>query len=273
MMMKLRLTVLLLMITTVLFAQQKYADHLVLRQGKTITCQVREIGDDEIKYVVEGYRDDLVFGIDKNKVERIIFGDGREIEVFDSMFGAENYADQRKDAFKFHFFSPLSNATAISYERSLKPGRSVEATLGIIGLGIEEMAFSGDEDASGVNLKLGYKFIKDPDFYLKGMRYAHLLKGAYFKPELAFASYTYTPYEWLGNNQTRVEENVFVAALILNVGKQWIFSNRFLVDFSVGGGYGFGSNDSGASRHYGFTGADGDIPLVVTSSFSIGFLL
>lgn len=267
----------LMLCSVLLFAQETFTDRLELTEGKTIVCKVREIGDDEIKYVMEGYRDDLQFGIDKNKVARIVFGDGRVMELSDSMFGSENYTDQRKNAFKFHFFSPLTGATAFSYERSLKPGRSMEFGLGIIGLGSNDLSLNDSDDASGAYFKLGYKFIKSPDFYLKGMKYAHLLKGAYFKPEIALSAFNYIPgnnFYWGDPNweTPNDEENVLMAAFILNVGKQWIFSDRFLVDWHIGAGYGFGDNDSNTARHYGFLGADGSTPLVLNSGFKVGLL-
>ncbi|HET6557407.1 MAG TPA: hypothetical protein VFG54_08850 [Prolixibacteraceae bacterium] len=277
---KFPLTVLLMLFSVLLFAQQRYADRLLLIKGKSIVCEVREIGDDEIKYVLEGYRDDLLFGIDKNKVARIIFSDGREMELSDSMFGSENYDDQHKNAFKFHFFSPLTEATAISYERSLKPGSSLELGLGIIGLGSNDLSYDDSRDASGAYFKLGYKFIKSPDFYLKGMRYAHLLKGTYFKPEIALSAYNYIPNYarywggtgWETPNGVENKENVLMAAFILNVGKQWVFADRFLVDWHIGAGYGFGQNDSHTSRHFAFLGADGSAPLVLSSGFKVGLL-
>jgi hypothetical protein len=262
--------VFILFLSNMIFAQNKVGDQLILRDGTIIVCEVREIGDDEIKYAQQGFRSDLVFGIDKNKVERILFSDGRELKLSDSMFGKENYAQQRKNAIKFHFFSPLTGATAISYERSLQPGRSIEAGLGIIGLGKDLYSYK----ASGFYANVGYKFIKDPDFYLKGMKYAHVLKGAYFKPELAFSSYQYSGnMYWIGNTPDPTEKRVLLGAFILNVGKQWVFGNRFLVDWSVGGGYGFGDNDeSGNARHFAFTGATSSTPLVINSSFKIGLL-
>ena len=261
-------TLFILFISTVLFAQDKFGDKLIQRDGKIIVCQVREIGDDEIKYVQEGFRSDLVFGIDKNKVESIIFSDGRELKLSDSMFGKENYAQQRKNALKFNFFSPLTGATAFSYERSLKPGSSIEVGLGIIGLGQELDNYK----ASGVYVNVGYKFIKDPDFYLKGMRYAHVLKGAYFKPELAFSIYKYDHKYWNGYNPD-TEISVNMGAFILNVGKQWVFANRFLVDWYVGAGYGLSLNgESGDARHFAFIGAADNMPLVINSGFRVGFL-
>jgi len=266
---RLILTAFILFLSTVLFAQIKFGDQIIQRDGKIIVCEVREIGDDEIKYILEGFRSDLIFGVDKNKVESIVFSDGRELKFTDSMFGKDNYAQQRKNALKFHFFSPLSGATAFSYERSLKPGSSIEAGLGIIGLDMDDVS----NGSSGLYANIGYKFIKDPDFYLKGMRYAHVLKGSYFKPELAFSTYSYTR-QMYGNYPMVIQNNerVMMGAFILNIGKQWVFANRILVDWYVGAGYGFGKNDESHSRHFAFTGATDSTPLVVNSSFRVGFL-
>lgn len=267
---KLKITLLFLFLSMVLFAQEKFTDQLINRDGSVIVCKVREIGDDEVKYVLQEYDSDVVFGIDKNKVASILFGDGRELKFSDSMHGSENYSDQRKNALKFNFFSPLTYASSFSYEHNLKPGRSVEAGIGFIGLGQRPEGYR----ASGVFMNAGYKFIKDPDFYLKGMRYAHLLKGSYFKPELAMSIYKYSNHTLMGNNTVAdPDTNVAMFALILNVGKQWVFADRFLIDWYIGAGYGFGRNDeSDNARHFAFIGGTSDSPLVLNSGFRIGFL-
>lgn len=266
---KLRFTSFLLLLSTLIFAQGKFGDRLIQRNGNVIVCQVREIGDDEIKYVMEGYRDDLLFGIDKNKVKTIVFADGREMNIEDSMYGKGSYDDQRKNALKFYFFSPLFGASTIGYERSIRPGRSLEVALGIIGLGTEDATF---KESDGFHFNIGYKFIKDPDFYMKGMKYAHILKGAYFKPELALSSYHYIEKDWyIYNEETALKGDVLMGAFILNVGKQWVYSDRFLVDWFVGAGYGFGDN-SGNDYHYGFSGGGKDFPMVFKGGFKIGLL-
>ncbi len=129
---KLKLTLFLIFLSSILIAQEKFSDQIIKRDGETISCKVREGGDDEIKYIVDGFRSDVVFGIDKNKVASVVFSDGNELKFSDSMAGKENYDLQRRNALKVNFFSPLTGATAYSYERSLQPGRSIEAGIGII---------------------------------------------------------------------------------------------------------------------------------------------
>ena len=267
---RVKLMVFFLFVTVALSAQNKFADKVIKRNGEVIVCEVREVGDDEIKYVLADYRSDLIFGIDKNKVLSITFSDGHELKFSDSMYGSENYSTQRKNAFKFNFFSPLMGATAFGYERSLRPGRSIDTRLGIIGLGQDLDGYK----ASGVYVSAGYKFIKDPDYYVKGMRYAHLLKGAYFKPEIALSCYTYSNRTYFGNHTvSEPDTKVRLGAFILNVGKQWVFADRFLVDWYIGAGYGFGKNDEdGNSNHFAFIGATDGTSFVINSGFRVGFL-
>jgi hypothetical protein len=68
------------------------------------------------------------------------------------------------------------------------------------------------------------------------------------------------------------DQKVTMFAFILNVGKQWVFADHFLVDWYVGAGYGSGKNDSDNDRHFAFIGGSGGTPFVLNSGFRIGFL-
>lgn len=181
-MIKKNIAIILLILNTVSLCAQ---DKIVSLGKDTIKCFIHEIGDTEIKYSMEGYRADLLFGIDKNKIKDVIFADGRTLHFKDSMHDPSYYENQRKNALKINFLSPLFGSTGFSFERSLGVARSIEGDLGIIGLGFNNIY----NNPKGIYLKCGYKFIKGPDYYLKGMHYAHILKGAYIKPEIAFSSY------------------------------------------------------------------------------------
>ena len=164
-------------------------DKLVKVNGDTIVCKVKEILDDEIKYTDPKLRSDLVFGIDKNKIKSISFEDGTEMSISDSMYGAANYEGQSKNIIKTRIFGLLTNCVDLTYERSIKPGHSYEVTLGYIGAGVD----MNDMDQKGVYAKVGYKFFFSSDYYEKGTRYSHLLKGTYFRPEFAFSGYSFQP--------------------------------------------------------------------------------
>ena len=266
---KLQMTLVLLFVVTILIAQEKFEDKLIRRDGKIISCKVREIGDDEIKYSEEGMRSDILIGIDKNKVASIVFADGREMKMADSMSNSEDYATQRKNAFKVNVFLPISGAFELGYERSLVPGRSFDSSFGIIYASHDQ---GNDMDASGIFLKAGYKFIKDPDFYLKGMRYAHILKGAYVKPELVFSTFTFnSDYSW-ARSPTNQRTSVAKFAVMLNAGKQVVYSNRFLFEWFIGAGYVLGGSDE-TYRYFAFLGGgETGTSFVMTGGIRVGLL-
>lgn len=259
--------------SVVAFAQDK----IYKRNNEVIICEITELGEDEVKYTMEE-TDDLVYVIDKDRIEKIVFESGKEMVFHGKMNDPELYLGQNKNAFKVGMFSPMTGALSLGYERSLKPGASVEGTLGLIGVGIEEARY---DNPVGAYIKAGYKFINTPDFALKGMRYSHVLKGGYVKPEFAFSTYQRDMSLYNGQTGTYTEsrENIVAGALILNFGKQWVMSNVFLIDLYGGIGYGFDNMKSkqnyydyyGPSYHYGFT-VGGEIPLAFTAGFKVGFL-
>lgn len=242
-------------------------DRIIKISKDTIMCQIKEIGDDEIKYSQKEYKGDVIFGIDKNKVSLIIFSDGKQLSITNSMFDAAQYEKQRKNALKIGLLSPLFGATSFTYEKSIKPGRSIEGTLGIIGLGTD----IGGNGASGVYLKFGYKFIKTPDYYNKGTRFDHILKGGYFRPEISFSNYSINSELGLTNSGgPKVTNTMF--AFMLNIGKQWVFDDHFLIDWFAGLGYGFGEAKQNIAWHYAFVGGVPGFPLAFTTGIRIGFL-
>jgi len=250
-------------------------DQIIKKNNDTLNCKIKEVAMDEIKYSLPDFPSDVSFSVDKDVVHKVVFSNGKELVIKKEMTNPANYIDDKKNAIKLDFLSPLTGNLTLSYERSLKPARSIEGTIGIIGLGADP----NDLDPRGVFTKFAMKFIKSPDFYLRGMRYAHLLKGSYIKPEIQFGYYSRLndmfyedPYGYYGGYYQERKENI-TFAIMLNIGKQWVFDNSFLVDWYVGVGYGFDSNDDSYSEyHYSFAHAGDDLPLSFTAGLKIGFL-
>jgi hypothetical protein len=258
------LSVLLMLLSVQIIDAQ---DRIFKRDGDIIECKVGEIGSVEIKYTLAEYGPDLQFGILKSKIDKVMFADGRELMIdhlesareTTEMNSTDLFLVQRRNAIKMAFLSPLTGVTSFSYERVLTPGRSIEFTLSLIGLG-----FNNPEDAAGLGLKAGYKFIRSPDHYIQGMRYAHILKGGYVKPEFSFARY----------NLRSKDEKVIKAALMVNLGKQWVFSDVFLVDLYFGAGYGMTSSRIEDPEYpHDFVVVDPTFPLALDAGFRLGFLI
>lgn len=240
-------------------------DRIIKRDGEVVECKILEVGSEEIKYSLAEYNFQVTFSIDNRLVDKILFENGQEL-VIDHAAAARESAEtnsddlfliQNKNAVKLNFLSPISGVTTASYERAIKPGQSFEGSLGVIGLG-----FNNPNDALGLGFKAGYKFMRSPDFYLEGMRYAHILKGGYVRPELVFASY----------NLRDGDRNVTKFAALLNIGKQWVFSDVFLVDLFFGFGYGYSNAEEFEDWPYFIAVGTDNVPLAATWGLRIGFL-
>jgi hypothetical protein len=262
----------LIALMAIFVTQSVVAQDVILKKDNNlINCKIKEVGLDEIKYSLPDYPADLIFSIDKDNITKIIFEGGKEMTFQKEMTNPENYKDNKKNALKINFLSPLMGSTSFSYERSLKPGRSMEGTIGIIGLGLDP----NGENPGGAFVKFGYKFIKDPDFYLRGMRYAHILKGGYLKPEISLAFFGHDTYDYYVDYYPYTSydrrENVVSGTLQLVMGKQWVFDNAFLIDMYSGVGYGFTTGDYGGLS-YGYVIGDNSFPISFSAGLKIGFL-
>lgn len=275
--MKISITVLLVLFCTLLsFAQDK----IYKKDKSIIECTIKEIGINEIKYrLPEGELEDSpIISISVTEVLKVVLSSGRVVEFKDPLTDPSSYAEDKKHALKIHFLSPLFEHTAFSYEKSIRPGRSFEAEFGIIGLGFDSNEL---EKSSGIFLSSGYKFMKTPDFYSSRYKYAHILKGSYVKPQIALSFYN-NEYESFSSSGIETKDQSIVAgALLINLGKQIIYDDFFLIDYSFGIGYGFSNQGSQnfaeeenfRNNHFGFIMGDSDIPIAITARLKIGILL
>ena len=263
--MKNLITLLLIFLSLTAIAQDK----IIKKTGDIINCEVTEIGLDEIKYFYAD-KPKVSFSIDKGLVTKIIFGSGEEMKIeSNNLKNPEFYADQSKHAVKLNFLSPLSGSTEIVYEKNIKPGKSWETSLGIIGLGFD----LNETKPRGLYGKFAYKFMRTPDFYMNRMRYAHILKGSYIAPEIAVRYFSYDDYEYnylffRSDSKTRKED--FGFAVTLKLGKQWVFDDSFLVDWFFGIGYGISSANE--ALNHGFIAGPSEAPFAFTSGLRVGWV-
>ena len=150
-------------------------------------------------------------------------------------------SQQSRQVFKLNLFSIFTGSTEISYEHWLKKRRSIEASVGIIGLGRQlrfdnkVTALSGMRHAaSGAYLGAGYKFIYSLD--ARRFRYnIHLLDGPYFKPTIYYGQYKERFARQMGSLEPEIaKQRVSFLALQLEVGQQWVFGNVVSLDLYFG---------------------------------------
>jgi hypothetical protein len=221
-------------------------DKLYKKNGEVIVAHVIEVGTDEIKYKLFKEPDGPIYAIDKSSLIKIVFENGRIETYKENLEDPELYVSQKKSALKIYFLSPLFGHTQLSYEKSIKPGRSWEATASIVGLG-RNYVFSYDytnntyttykRSATGLILGAGYKFSKRPDFLLKGMKYSHLLQGSYLEPMFSLGAYGENRIDNKTNIPQLERKTVVFGSLMVQLGKQWVFGESMLLDINIGLGY------------------------------------
>lgn len=262
--------------TSIIVPMAQTQDSIILRNGKIIIGTVKEIGTSEIKYSTPEYKADLLFSIAIKDVLKVAFSDGKT-KLFDiqpelseniEQNSMELFKIQKKNAIKIDFLGLANNMLSLTYERCLKPARALEFSLGFVGLGVAEK----DDNASGILFRGGYKLTRSPEFYIKGMRYAHIMKGPYLKFEFDFASYSIESY-----NYSYLEPGKYTLtkwAFLMVFGKQWVYNDNFVVDLYSGIGLGRNNlEDIDFSFPYGFSTFGKEFPIAFSFGLRFGFLL
>jgi hypothetical protein len=270
-----RLHIFLLFAFTCLAASLAAQDIIVKHNGDSLLVKVVEVGTSEVKYRLPEEADGPLYGLEKFEIRSIRYKSGRT-EYFEvNPIAPEPISEQKVHAIKLDLLSPVFGYTKLSYEHSMKPGRSIEASVNIIGLG-NDIEFTSDgttREPRGVGLSVGYKFIKQPDYYMPGMRLRHIMHGAYAKPTLhvGFYSENYQGYE--NFNYFIKRRNVAYYGGIVEIGKQWVFDNVFLIDLYFGLGLG-GHTFNDSSTHWGVVRFGGEnFGGLLNGGFKVGVLL
>lgn len=232
----------------------------------------------------------------ENKMKKIIF-------LFFALSSFNNVSAQTDSVankqpplniFKFNFFSPLLGHSMFSYEREIKPNRSREFSLSIIGAGQNMNKIyssqTGDyiygERQLGASLGYGYRFYMPRKSAYKYNKQVPSLTGFYFKPTVYGNIFVDDPT--LYNDVVLNQDVVLSAALLMEVGWQAIVGKVFSVDFYGGFGYGvvnidfnsfenqnrinpaFGSNKN--SNNYTFNRFGRTVGLALSGGFKIGLV-
>lgn len=272
------LTGMLLLGKTDLFAQ----DLIILKvKSDTLKVKVTEVGVDEVKYKPWPVNEkDPVIALEKKLIRKVILESGTTLIFFlDDIEDPKNYVGQRKHLLKLDIVSPTLGVTSIAYEKSIKPGRSYEIGVGAVGLGFN----TSELDLAGAFIRAGYKFINTPDVTTRSMRFSHLLKGGYIRPELVFINYIYRTINYLPSSSNATFRNTG-GAFVVNFGKQYVFSNIFAIDVFAGLGVGSqntiltsGSVNSSWDVNLGgigfLSGMDGEITPAFQCGLKLGVLL
>lgn len=278
-----------LLVPVILVAQDK----IYKKGGEVLDVKILEVSPDEIKYKLFNDTESPIFIIDKDRLLKVIYQNGREETYQSTLNDSELYIGQKRNIVKINFLSPLLGYTQLAYEHNIKPGRSFEASVGIIGLGkkqeLDNWSFGpsrGYLEQRGVFASFGYKFIKQPDFRYRNEKYTHILQGSYIKPEIMLGSFSQNNY----HQQQINREKITFGGILINVGKQWVFSEVFVLDIYAGAGYSFNNekehtytyNNNGivvettyddfSGRHYGMLSTGRGSSIGFSGGLRVGYI-
>ncbi len=207
-------------------------DLILLKNGDKISCNIKELGETEIKYVEVEDPSQIVFTLNRGQVREIKFSYGKVIKEQEEALSDSYFFDDHRSNIKLNFFALGTGVTALTYERSLNLYSSWEASVKVLGLGINA---DDNNIGDGVALDMGYK-IKLKSI-TKGNRYRpnHLLDGGYLRFRGGYG-YAKRNYSWSNEERT-------VSALHagFDIGKQWVLQNRIALDL-FGGFHYFGGS-------------------------------
>ncbi len=231
-----------------LYVSAAAQDVIHKKGGEKIKCKITQVTPEEITYKLLDEVDGPTYTIDKAKVVKVVFQSGR-VESYvsnSSLNDPELYADQLKKAIKVNFLSPQIGYFQVSYEQNIKPGTSFEIDLSVLGagrnIGIGQVYETNQyvqakRGAFGIALGGGYKFNKLPNYISRGTRYAHIMQGIYAKPIVTLGVYKENYIPALVNNNILKKRTVVYGTLGLDLGKQWVFGDKFLLDIFFNLGY------------------------------------
>lgn len=266
----------------------KAQDKIYRKGGEVIQANITEVGTDNIKYKIFNEPNGPIYTIEKARILKIVYQSGRIERYQETLDDPELYTEQSKEAIKLNFLAPLLGYTQINYEKSLKPGRSIEFGLGIIGLGKRQTITSWSSndkvyrEAAGAFINAGYKFLRKPDYISNSTRLSHVLQGMYAKPQVDFGVYGQNyikSYQYNNTNGTSTPVVGYTTTVfgdfMINIGKQWVLGDAFLIDVYVGLGYGLDNRkeDQDFSYHYAIISTDSNGGIGFTSGLKIGLLL
>ena len=249
-----------------------YSQDIIVRTNNvTIRAKVIEITVDKIKFKYNRMEHGPVLEIPKNEVKEIIYKDGSKLTIVFNPYevSKDMYVHERSHAIKADIFAIFFNHFTFAYEFKLKMGKNLEFKAGII----KPYVLKDLGPAEGFFIKGGIKFIKLTDSYLKGLKYRHPLKGAYYKPEFIFGMYTRR------ENNTDIKYTNYCIDVCF--GKQFILWNLFTLD--ICGGLGLGiqnytySQDSTIDKQdvdfnyaYSHIFLGKKIPIIITGGCTLG---
>jgi len=272
----------LLLLNSVLFGQ----DTLFTKKGKTISCKITEIRTDEITYKDFDNLDGPNIIIPISSIKEIHYQNGKVANMTSEEVSVKKKVDiiNKNQCIKFNILGPLFDNFGVNYERKLNMRQNLDIRVGYIGIDDNISNLLGNNYTKGFYVSGGVKFImgqKSQDYYIDEIKYLHPMQGRYIKPEFIFATIDYSyDYFYYVNSTVHLKKNLY--GLIMNFGKQYMFSKSITFDPYIGFGYGIVSSkiisgkedENYIQTEFNYGGCimlTEEFPLIITGGFTLGY--
>jgi hypothetical protein len=167
-------------------------DTIYNKKHQKIPCKIIEINEFEIKYKIVGLDNGPMVIINKSSVIKYRLSNGF-VEVLspDELSLENEHAEilKNRTVIKIHPFSLVNQKVAVAFEKVIKVGMNLDVEVGYVNSNISRNTSFGGSPAfkTGAYIKPGIKFFLGQDYSVRGLKYAHPLKGRYVKLDLAIS--------------------------------------------------------------------------------------
>ena len=215
-------------------ATVKNPDKIYPRNTKSfIKAKIIEVGMDDIKYKDINNLNGPQFSMEKDDIEKIVYANGKVEKFEQSMAAHISIQEMHKNNIQFALLSARANHLHFSFERGVKQGQSWTVHATIIGVGMRDNL---SKVSKGFMVGGSYKFCFVPDVVYRGIRSRHIMQGSFFRPSIYFGGFS---EKTLISQNISVKKNTTTGAIMAELGRQWIMSNRASFEYYFGFGYGF----------------------------------
>jgi len=292
------------------------SDTLFTKKQEKIPCKIIEITDLDIKYKRADLSDGPVYVINKLSVIKYVLSNGyTELIVPDELSLENEHGNiiKNRSVIKVSPFSMVNEQISLAYEKVIRVGMNFDFELGYSNSNFTRTGgFSGGGNIdnafnSGFYVKPGVKFFLGQDYSVRGLKYAHPLKGRYIRLDLACSYLNYegvkrteyvrnpvfpytSSYQSISTDISTVSYGGFI-----NYGRQFILGNILTMEYYVGVGFTGQSNSysnpdykkslnpfnnypysydeaHNIMNYHGFIRTD-EIGLSFTAGFRVGYIL
>jgi hypothetical protein len=251
-----------LFIVVILMVKFTVAQTDTLFSGKkAIPCKIVEISESEFKYKKAELPDGPTYVIDRAKVTKYTLASGySETVVLDELSLEHEHKEilGNREVIKIQPFSLALNYISIGYEKVIKVGTNLDIEAGYMNNAMTTnqgyysygMSSYGNVPFTyGLYFKPGVKFFLGQDFSVKGLKYAHPLKGRYIRLDLAVSylnlqnvrgTYYTNPGGYPYNTSYQVvttDINSIAYGGFISYGRQFILGNILTLDYYLGLGF------------------------------------